>query len=91
MFLFSQVLRNGEIVQSGKYNDLLKAGTDFGALMAAHNETLDLVEVEGLNGLPFVVVDSCTPLLAKEPSQDAELSKYPSNVKTLNKTALASR
>ncbi|KAG0583130.1 hypothetical protein KC19_3G111800 [Ceratodon purpureus] len=84
------VLRNGEIVQSGKYNDLLKAGTDFGALMAAHNEALDLVEVEGLNGLPFVVVDSCTPLIAKEPSQDAELSKYPSNVKTLNKTVLAS-
>ncbi|KAL4383983.1 hypothetical protein GQ457_15G021760 [Hibiscus cannabinus] len=38
------VMRNGMIVQSGKYNDLLDAGTDFGALVAAHETSMELVE-----------------------------------------------
>ncbi|KAK8630776.1 hypothetical protein V6N13_079552 [Hibiscus sabdariffa] len=38
------VMRNGMIVQSGKYNDLLDAGTDFGALVAAHETAMELVE-----------------------------------------------
>jgi hypothetical protein len=91
VFLLSQVLRNGEIVQSGKYNDLLEVGTDFGALVAAHHEAMNLVEIEAQKDLPFVIVDSSTPLLAKQSSQNAELSKSPSNVKTLDKTALAGR
>lgn len=89
MFLLSQVLQNGEIVQSGKYNDLLETGTDFGALVAAHHEAMNLVETR--KDLPFVIVDSSTPLLAKQSSQNTELSKSPSNVKTLDKTALAGR
>lgn len=32
------------IVQSGKYNDLLNAGTDFAALVAAHESSMELVE-----------------------------------------------
>ena len=32
------------IVQSGKYNDLLHSGTDFGALVAAHETSMELVE-----------------------------------------------
>ncbi|KAE8672240.1 ABC transporter C family member 4 [Hibiscus syriacus] len=38
------VMRDGMIVQSGKYNDLLDAGTDFGALVAAHETSMELVE-----------------------------------------------
>ncbi|KAK9018337.1 hypothetical protein V6N11_001313 [Hibiscus sabdariffa] len=38
------VMRDGMIVQSGKYNDLLDAGTDFGALVAAHETSMEFVE-----------------------------------------------
>ncbi|KAF5202715.1 ABC transporter ATP-binding protein/permease VMR1 [Thalictrum thalictroides] len=38
------VMRDGMIVQSGKYNDLLESGTDFGALVAAHDTSMELVE-----------------------------------------------
>ncbi|KAM7275294.1 hypothetical protein ACFE04_017160 [Oxalis oulophora] len=39
------VMRDGKIVQSGKYNDLQAHGTDFGALVAAHETSMELVEV----------------------------------------------
>lgn len=39
----SQVLRDGAIVQSGNYAELLQAGTDFEALVDAHNESLEKV------------------------------------------------
>nr|WEG20082.1 ABCC4 [Lemna turionifera] len=38
------VMRDGEIVQSGKYHQLLAAGTDFSALVAAHDNSMELVE-----------------------------------------------
>ena len=38
------VMRDGEIVQSGKYNQLLHDGTDFSALVAAHDNSMELVE-----------------------------------------------
>ncbi|MBA0553688.1 hypothetical protein Golob_012843 [Gossypium lobatum] len=38
------VMRDGMIIQSGKYNDLLDSGTDFGALVAAHETAMELVE-----------------------------------------------
>ncbi|KAF9604924.1 hypothetical protein IFM89_011291 [Coptis chinensis] len=38
------VMRDGMIVQSGKYNELLDSGTDFGALVAAHETSMELVE-----------------------------------------------
>lgn len=38
------VMRDGNIVQSGMYEDLLKSGLDFGALVAAHESSADLVE-----------------------------------------------
>lgn len=39
-----QVMRNGMIVQTGKYVELLGAGTDFAALVAAHDSSMELVE-----------------------------------------------
>ncbi|CAK7348295.1 unnamed protein product [Dovyalis caffra] len=39
------VMRDGQIVQSGKYKDLLVSGLDFGALVAAHETAMELVEV----------------------------------------------
>ncbi|QCD87723.1 ATP-binding cassette [Vigna unguiculata] len=38
------VMRDGMIVQSGKYNDLLASGMDFSALVAAHKTSMKLVE-----------------------------------------------
>lgn len=38
------VMRDGMIVQSGKYNELLDSGMDFGALVAAHESSMELVE-----------------------------------------------
>jgi hypothetical protein len=38
-------MRDGQIVQSGKYNDLLASGLDFGALVAAHETSMELLEV----------------------------------------------
>ncbi|XP_038682490.1 ABC transporter C family member 14-like [Tripterygium wilfordii] len=39
------VMRDGMIVQSGKYNDLVQNGLDFGALVAAHETSMELVEM----------------------------------------------
>ncbi|KAK7277730.1 hypothetical protein RJT34_22745 [Clitoria ternatea] len=38
------VMRDGTIVQSGKYDDLLNSGMDFSALVAAHETSMELVE-----------------------------------------------
>ncbi|KAL6968514.1 ABC transporter C member 14 [Sarracenia purpurea var. burkii] len=40
------VMRDGMIVQSGKYNDLLESGMDFKALVTALESSMELVEVE---------------------------------------------
>lgn len=37
-------MRDGAIVQSGKYDELLQPGTDFAALVAAHDSSMELVE-----------------------------------------------
>ncbi|XP_020210396.1 ABC transporter C family member 14 [Cajanus cajan] len=38
------VMKDGTIVQSGKYDDLLDSGLDFSALVAAHETSMELVE-----------------------------------------------
>ncbi|KAM7521484.1 hypothetical protein LguiA_011386 [Lonicera macranthoides] len=40
------VMRDGVVVQSGKYDELLESGLDFKALVAAHETSMELVEVE---------------------------------------------
>ncbi|CAI9118817.1 OLC1v1020436C1 [Oldenlandia corymbosa var. corymbosa] len=39
------VMRDGKIVQSGKYEELLESGMDFGALVAAHETSVGIVEM----------------------------------------------
>ncbi|GFZ13995.1 multidrug resistance-associated protein 4 [Actinidia rufa] len=39
------VLRDGMIVQSGRYQELLESGMDFGALVAAYETSMELVEM----------------------------------------------
>ncbi|CAM6100625.1 unnamed protein product [Calypogeia fissa] len=66
------VMRDGHIVQAGKYNDLLEAGTDLNALVAAHNEAMDKVE-------------STDNLAEMEKSGKSPFGKSPSSKKTLEK------
>lgn len=40
-----QVLRDGIIVQAGKFRDLLQNGTDFSTLICAHNEALENMKI----------------------------------------------
>lgn len=37
-------MRDGMIVQSGKYSELVNSGTDFASLVAAHESSMELVE-----------------------------------------------
>lgn len=39
-------MRDGMVTQSGRYDEVLKEGTDFDALVSAHNESMELVETE---------------------------------------------
>ncbi|KAH9619018.1 hypothetical protein KSS87_012360 [Heliosperma pusillum] len=44
------VMRDGMVVQTGKYNSLSEAGTDFNALVAAHETSMELVELGNKGG-----------------------------------------
>nr|AIU41638.1 ABC transporter family protein [Hevea brasiliensis]ALG00771.1 inositol hexakisphosphate transporter [Hevea brasiliensis] len=39
------VLKEGRIIQAGKYDDLLQAGTDFKALVSAHHEAIGAMDI----------------------------------------------
>lgn len=39
------VLREGQIIQAGKYDDLLQAGTDFKTLVSAHHEAIEAMDI----------------------------------------------
>ena len=39
-----QVMREGKIVESGRYDELVSSGLDFGELVAAHETSMELVE-----------------------------------------------
>lgn len=43
-------MRDGRVVQSGKYEELLKAGLDFGALVAAHESSMEIAETSEKSG-----------------------------------------
>ncbi|KAG9150541.1 hypothetical protein Leryth_010912 [Lithospermum erythrorhizon] len=53
------VLREGCIIQAGKYEELLQAGTDFGTLVSAHHEAIESIDFgnptfdESDDSLPF--------------------------------------
>ncbi|XP_028095170.1 ABC transporter C family member 5-like [Camellia sinensis] len=39
------VLKEGHIIQAGKYDELLQAGTDFKALVSAHHEAIESMDI----------------------------------------------
>jgi len=40
-----KVLKEGQIIQAGKYDDLLQAGTDFRSLVSAHHEAIEAMDI----------------------------------------------
>ena len=61
-------MRDGRIVQSGKYDELLKAGLDFGALVAAHESAMEITEAGDKAGDD----SGQSPKLARVPSKEKE-------------------
>ncbi|KAL0459346.1 UNVERIFIED_CONTAM: ABC transporter C family member 5 [Sesamum latifolium] len=59
------VLKEGRIIQAGKYDDLLQAGTDFSTLVSAHHEAIE-------------AMDFCNQ--ASEESDKNDLLEGPSNI-----------
>lgn len=41
------VMKHGRITQAGKYNEILTEGSDFEALVSAHNQAMDMVNQNG--------------------------------------------
>lgn len=73
-----QVMRDGMIVQSGKYDDLLESGLDFGALVAAHETAMELVEVGS------TMPSENSPKLPKSPQSAPNLGEANGDSKLLD-------
>ncbi|KAL5097983.1 hypothetical protein RYX36_002310 [Vicia faba] len=65
---YIMVMREGRVVQSGKYEELLKAGLDFGALVAAHESSMEIAET----GDKTVDDSAQSPILARIASKEKE-------------------
>ncbi|PNX95941.1 ABC transporter C family member 4-like protein, partial [Trifolium pratense] len=61
-------MRAGKVVQSGKYDELLKAGLDFGALVAAHESSMEITETSDKTGDDSIQ----SPKLARIASKEKE-------------------
>ncbi|KAI4985927.1 hypothetical protein ZWY2020_018557 [Hordeum vulgare] len=58
------VMKEGTIVQSGKYDELIQRGSDFAALVAAHDSSMELVE----SAAPVSDEKGETPAVSRQPS-----------------------
>ncbi|KAF8772803.1 hypothetical protein HU200_005394 [Digitaria exilis] len=70
------VMKDGMIVQSGKYDELLRPGSDFAALVAAHDSSMELVE----SAAPASEVDRELPLSRQPSSKNADSSSTSSSI-----------
>ncbi|XP_073002286.1 ABC transporter C family MRP4-like [Typha latifolia] len=78
------VLKEGCIIQAGKYEDLLQAGTDFNVLVSAHQEaveTMDILDYSAGNSSSAVHMKRLTPSPSNIDSMKNEVSgnETPSN------------
>jgi ATP-binding cassette subfamily C (CFTR/MRP) protein 1 len=67
-------MRDGTIVQSGKYDELIQRGSDFAALVAAHDSSMELVE----SAAP-VTEKGDAPAVSRQPSANGHSSSSRSN------------
>ncbi|ERN15836.1 ABC transporter C family member 5 isoform X1 [Amborella trichopoda] len=77
------VLKEGRIIQAGKYEDLLQAGTDFNALVSAHHEAIEAMDIPESMGEDSVATfgDEDSVLYEK----DCELKPGTDNLSKQNK------
>ncbi|XAR57080.1 Xenobiotic-transporting ATPase [Bertholletia excelsa] len=73
------VMRDGMIVQSGNYQELLECGMDFGALVAAYETSMELVEMS-------TAISGDTPLTPKSPYSSLSQTQSISEKKSLDRT-----
>ncbi|XP_027098590.1 ABC transporter C family member 4-like isoform X2 [Coffea arabica] len=64
------VMRDGMIVESGNYNDLLESGKDFKSLVAAHESSMELVEAESSKRRKTSVGQPTSPQASFSPRQE---------------------
>lgn len=89
------VMREGRIVQSGQFQELLSAGLDFESLVEAHNKSLDMVATD--SGDPLLDEDkgpSLSTQLSKSLSKSYSgrmLSTGPGSPRTRSRRSLSSR
>ncbi|GAV86834.1 ABC_tran domain-containing protein/ABC_membrane domain-containing protein [Cephalotus follicularis] len=76
------VMKNGRIVQAGKYDDILNSGTDFMELVGAHNKTLsalDSIEAGSVSETGISKEDrhagSTDEVIKKEEKKDVQTGK----------------
>lgn len=62
-------MRDGKIVESGKYEPLLKSGMDFGALVAAHETSMELVETSTTQASDNSLQRPKSPLASSSPKK----------------------
>ncbi|KAL8481532.1 hypothetical protein ACS0TY_027874 [Phlomoides rotata] len=76
------VMKEGKIVQSGKYEELIRSELDFSALVAAHEGSIELVETN-TNG--FLTNDKQEPESLKRESSHSEVNGEPEHDKASSK------
>ncbi|KAI3679033.1 hypothetical protein L6452_38340 [Arctium lappa] len=67
------VMREGMIVQSGKYDELVQSGLDFTAFVSAHETSMQLVQMDSTT--PETITKSPTPNTTNQKSQTQEHQK----------------
>ncbi|KAK9671796.1 hypothetical protein RND81_12G055400 [Saponaria officinalis] len=73
------VMREGTIVQSGRYNELMEAGLDFGSLVAAYESSMELVDMSSQTS-------TANPQTPTSPVADKSLQRVLSEKKSLEKS-----
>ncbi|KAF8094439.1 hypothetical protein N665_0363s0006 [Sinapis alba] len=62
------VMREGKIVESGRYDELVSSGLDFGELVAAHETSMELVEAGAESSASTTIITSPRPPTSPRPS-----------------------
>ncbi|KAJ9543436.1 hypothetical protein OSB04_023143 [Centaurea solstitialis] len=83
------VLKEGQIIQAGRYDELLQAGTDFNTLVSAHQEAIDAMDIynhsddefDGHHPLDGSItncesVGTSMDAMAKDPKESASISDH---------------
>ncbi|XP_057868476.1 ABC transporter C family member 14 [Cryptomeria japonica] len=87
------VMRDGMIVQSGKYNELMGLGTDFEALVAAHEDAMGSVETGNASSVhanekePEMVPEEQVDQIKSKPDTAAQAQPYESAPKASKGTS----